>query len=231
MGVEQFSLTGREPFVIRDTIKILDYALTTRPCLVLTNGTDPLIKRFKDVVPLREKPHPLSFRISIDYPDGNKHDQGRGEGTFDKALKTAVRLYQHGFRVSIARQSPKDEDKDAVENTYRKIFKTYGLPADTHIVSFPEFFLPGSIVDVPQITETCMTRYHTAESRSTFMCAFSKMVVKRNGRMRVYACTLVDDDESYDVGGTLATSMQVRVMLGHHRCYSCFAHGASCSET
>ena len=48
--------------------------------------------------------------------------------------------------------------------------------------------------------------------------------------MRVYACTLVDDDESYDLGGTLEESMTKRVMLHHHRCYSCFAFGSSCSE-
>jgi hypothetical protein len=56
------------------------------------------------------------------------------------------------------------------------------------------------------------------------------MIVKKNGRMRVYACTLVDDDESYDLGGTLGESMDKRIMLHHHRCYSCFAFGSSCSE-
>jgi len=51
-----------------------------------------------------------------------------------------------------------------------------------------------------------------------------------NGRMRVYACTLVDDDEDYDLGSTLSESMKIRIMLKHHRCYSCFGQGASCSE-
>jgi hypothetical protein len=75
-----------------------------------------------------------------------------------------------------------------------------------------------------------MTTYQNEQSRREFMCAFSKMVIKKNGRMRVYACTLVDDDESYDLGGTLAESLGQRIMLHHHRCYSCFAYGASCSE-
>ena len=47
--------------------------------------------------------------------------------------------------------------------------------------------------------------------------------------MRVYACTLVDDDEDYDLGGSLAEADDRRVYLRHHRCYSCFAYGASCS--
>ena len=75
-----------------------------------------------------------------------------------------------------------------------------------------------------------MTQFQDAASRQQFMCAFSKMVVKKNGRLRVYACTLVDDDEDYDQGPTLAGALEQRVMLKHHRCYSCFAHGSSCSE-
>jgi hypothetical protein len=83
---------------------------------------------------------------------------------------------------------------------------------------------------VPDVTDDCMTRYQTESSRREFMCAFSKMVIKKNGRMRVYACTLVDDDDDYAQGETLAEALHERVMLRHHRCYSCFAYGSSCSE-
>ena len=49
-------------------------------------------------------------------------------------------------------------------------------------------------------------------------CAYSKMVVKLGGRMRVYACTLVDDDPAYDQGGSLREAFTTRVMMRHHRC-------------
>ena len=62
------------------------------------------------------------------------------------------------------------------------------------------------------------------------MCAFSKMVVRKDRRLRVYACTLVDDNDTYDLGSTLAESMPKRVTLQHHRCSSCFKDGSSCSE-
>jgi hypothetical protein len=75
-----------------------------------------------------------------------------------------------------------------------------------------------------------MTRYHTEASRRKFMCAFSKMVVKKNGQLRVYACTLVDDDEGYDLGSSLAKALEKRIRMRHHRCYTCFAFGSSCSE-
>ena len=86
MGCEQFSFTGGEPFIIPEFVKILDYALDHRPCLVLTNGTEPLLNRLSEVLPLLEKPQPLKFRISLDYPDAKRHNAGRGPGTFEKSI-------------------------------------------------------------------------------------------------------------------------------------------------
>src|SRR5215510_590504 len=40
IGVRRFSFTGGEPFIIKDLLRILDYALGYAPCLVLTNGVD-----------------------------------------------------------------------------------------------------------------------------------------------------------------------------------------------
>ena len=45
LGVKQFSFTGGEPFIIKDFVNMLRYASSHRPCLVLTNGTEPVLKR------------------------------------------------------------------------------------------------------------------------------------------------------------------------------------------
>jgi molybdenum cofactor biosynthesis enzyme MoaA len=230
LGVEQFSFTGGEPFIVKDFVNILAYASSARPCLVLTNGTDAVLKRLHQIAPLKSQPQPIAFRVSIDYPDRDRHDAGRGAGKFDLAWQGLVALHDLGFKVSLARQIDKDEDGQSVESRFRDLFAAHGLPRDTTIVGFPDFGLPGTRADVPDVTEHCMTTYQTEESRREFMCAFSKMVVKKSGRVRVYACTLVDDDDSYDLGGTLAESTDKRVLLHHHRCYSCFAYGSSCSE-
>src|SRR5256885_8948895 len=37
LGVRQFSFTGGEPFLIKDLVRILSYALERAPCLVLTD--------------------------------------------------------------------------------------------------------------------------------------------------------------------------------------------------
>lgn len=230
LGVEQFSFTGGEPFLAKDMVKILQRAAAERPCLVLTNATDPLQRRFKQVLTLRDCQHPVRFRVSLDYPDAERHDAGRGAGNFAKALQGLKLLHEAGFGISVARHMDKDEDRAAMECAYQRLFSAYGLPTDLHLVAFPDFAVPGSHPLVPQVTTHCMTTYQTETSRREFMCAFSRMVLKRNGSMRVYACTLVDDDAEYDLGATLAEAIDQRVSMRHHRCYSCFAYGSSCSE-
>lgn len=231
LGVEQFSFTGGEPFIIKQMVKILEHCLQYKPCLVLTNGTEPVLKRLHQIATLKDAPHNVSFRISIDYPDAKRHDAGRGENSFEQAWQGLSELYKLGFNVSLARQMEVGEDKQAVDNQYRDLCKQHGLPDDLTIIAFPDFALPGSMPDVPFVTENCMTQYQNEASRMDFMCAFSKMIIKKNGDMRVYACTLVDDDEAYDQGSTLKESLIEPVSMKHHRCYACFAYGASCSET
>ena len=230
LGVNKFSFTGGEPFVNPHFLSILDYALNFKPCLVLTNATEPLMNQFAKVIPFSEKPNALSFRISLDHPDPHKHDELRGKGNFKKALDTLGRLYHEGFGVSIARLMPAGEDSATVDKAYAPYFREAGVPVDITIIKFPEFHKPGSMPSVPEITESCMTTYLSTSQRDGFMCNYTKMIVKQQGQCGVYACTLVDDDGNYNLGRTLKESMAERVMLKHHRCYSCFAYGSSCSE-
>jgi MoaA/NifB/PqqE/SkfB family radical SAM enzyme len=231
LGVRQFSFTGGEPFINRDLVRILSYALDRAPCLVLTNGVDAVTQRLAQIEPLLASAHPLAFRISIDHPDEALHDAGRGAGNFAKAWTTLCQLHARGFKVSIARQMALDEDGAVAEASYRDLFRRHGVPEDLTLVAFPDFGVPGAQRDRPDVTESCMKQFQTEATRREFMCAYSKMIVKQGGRMRVYACTLVDDDPAYDQGTTLRESLAIRVRLKHQRCYSCFRYGASCSET
>ena len=230
LGVKQFSFTGGEPFINQDIVRILDYALLYRPCLVLTNATKPLIKRLKQLESLCDRPHALNFRISLDYSDAARHDAGRGDGMFAQALEGLRRLHEMGFHVSVANQLLPDITPDVVAARFAEVFRAAGLPEDLPRVEFPEFHPPGAQLTTPQISERCMTDFQTEETRRSFMCAFSKMVAKSGGRMQVYACTLVDDDPDYILGETLTEALHASVGMKHHRCYSCFKYGATCSE-
>jgi MoaA/NifB/PqqE/SkfB family radical SAM enzyme len=229
LGVEQFSFTGGEPFVIKGFIDILVYASERRPCFVLTNATDPLLRRTHQLLPLKNQPFPIRFRVSLDYPDAQRHDLDRGPGSFDKALEGIRWLHDNGFEVSVARQMDPEEDSDLVEARFREIFRAEGIPENLAFTAFPDFGAPGSEDQTPEVTETCMTKYPTAQSRAHFMCSYSRMLVKENGQVKVYACTLVDDDPDYGTTGSLRNSLDTRVMLRHHRCFSCYRFGASCS--
>ena len=230
LGVRQFSFTGGEPFINKDIVAILDYALRYQPCLVLTNATEPLIKRIGQLEPLLEYDHQLHFRISLDHFDAAEHDKGRGEGMFACAVEGMHRLLKMGFSLSVANQMIPDLTPDEVAARFAEVFRCAGLPENLHRVEFPEFYPPEAVVSAPQITQSCMMDFQTESSRREFMCAFSRMVVKQNNQCRVYACTLVDDDIDYALSETLAESLQIPVSMKHHRCYSCFKFGASCSE-
>ncbi|MEO8444479.1 MAG: radical SAM protein, partial [Gammaproteobacteria bacterium] len=190
LDVRQFSFTGGEPFVVKDMVAILEYAAARRPCLVLTNGTAPVVRRLTQIRKLAGTPFPITFRVSLDYADEGQHDAGRGAGNFRLALQGLRGLHKAGFGLSVARQQQPGRDDAHVDHEFRQLLAAEGLPANLRIVSFPDFGAPGVQRDVPRITEDCMTRHHTETSRRAFMCAFSKMVVKQAGRLRIYACTL-----------------------------------------
>ncbi|PAV24717.1 radical SAM family protein [Tamilnaduibacter salinus] len=229
LGVEQFSFTGGEPFVIRDFVNILDYASQHRPCFVLTNATDPLLKRRHQVEPLLHNAYPIHFRVSLDFPDEARHDHDRGAGSFNKALEGIRWLVDQGFEVSIARQIDDNEDPEAVEDAFRAIFRDWGIPDTLAFTAFPDLGTPGTDDGSPEITESCMEKYPTEQSRSHFMCTYTRMLVKKDDEVRIFACTLVDDDPQYDLGTSLKESMEERIMLRHHRCFACYRFGASCS--
>ncbi len=230
LGVKQFSFTGGEPFINKDMVRILDDCLQHCPCLVLTNATEPLIKRLKQLKPLLHREHSLHFRVSLDHFDAAKHDEGRGEGMFAMALQGMKALHDMSFALSVANQALPGISPEEAANKFADVFHAAGLPKDLQRIEFPEFHPPETAVFAPQITQSCMTDFQTENSRRDFMCAFSRMVVKINGQTKVYACTLVDDDPDYALGESLAESLQVPVSMKHHRCYSCFQFGASCSE-
>ncbi|MET0291219.1 MAG: radical SAM protein [Steroidobacteraceae bacterium] len=216
LGVERFAFTGGEPLILRGIVDILAHAQMHRPCLVLTNGTAPLLRRPQQLARLREGRHPVSFRVSIDHPDETQHDAGRGLKTFRRALEGLRLLQLAGFEIGVTRLSTEGEDVREIEARFRSLLRRHGFAADLPIVALPDLGRPHETnalaipADLsPQITE----------------CSRSRMAVSRNGALRILPCPLVDDDASLELGSDLTAATNARVPLRHRRCHICLTRG------
>ncbi len=220
LSVKRFCFTGGEPLIVKDIVKILEYALTLKPCLVLSNGTAPLLKRLHQLQLLKQQKHPLSFRISIDHPDQHLHDSGRGWGNFQRAVEALQLLHEQGFEISIARQVTTNENINKVTEDFRQLLRRARLPADTQIIALPEL---GKLGTNPELSTPLPIPKPTAH----LMCTQSRMLIKNKGQLRVYACAFTDDDERFDLGTSLTTATESSVCLQHQRCAQCVMNRAT----
>jgi uncharacterized Fe-S cluster-containing radical SAM superfamily protein len=220
LGVGRFAFTGGEPLILKDIHAILLHALKLRPTLVLTNGTAPFIRRAHHLASLRAAPHVLEFRVSIDYPDEARHDAGRGLQNFRKALDGLRLLHAAGFPTGLTRMREPGEDQRAVENRFRNLLRKQRLPEDLPIVALPELGLPqahGS--QVPAIATP------PSPAVPAPGCSRSRMLLRRNGRLRVAPCALVDDTPALEFDVGLPESLRLPARLTHARCAQCLTLG------
>ncbi len=218
LGVQRFCFTGGEPLIVKDIVKILEYALNLKPCMVISNGTAPLLKRLHQLQLLKQQQHGLSFLISIDHPDQQLHDTGRGWGNFQRAIEGLQLLHAQGFDIGIIRQSVVDEDVQAVLQNYRTLLRKAHLPEDIVIHALPDFGLPGIKNDDNRIAMT------EPVDASYLKCSHSRMLIKRDGQLRIHSCFFTDDDIRFDLGNSLEDAARTDVMPNHHRCRRCIQH-------
>ena len=219
LGVERFAFTGGEPLILKGILDILLHALNLRPALVLTKGTAPFIRRTHQLAQLRQAPHPLSFRVSLDHADEARHDAARGLKNFRKALEGLKLLHAAGFEVGITRQAASDEDAAAIDARFRQLLRRQGLPQDLPIVALPDLAAFGETAKLPSGGAP------TEESKVMPACARSRMALLRGGTLRLQACPLTDDVEGFDTGDSLHQALQARVVTDHPRCAVCRSRG------
>lgn len=224
LGVKRFCFTGGEPLIVKDIVKILEYALNLKPCLILSNGTAPLLKRLHQLQLLKQQRHSLSFRISIDYPDQHRHDVARGWGNFQRAMDALQLLHEQGFAISIARQMLPDENPSVVHDRYVQLLQKARLPVNTQIIALPELGKLGT-------KSNLSAPLQAMDSTTSLMCMHSRMIVKSGGQLSVYACAFTDDDTRFDFGPSLTRATQQSACLQHQRCEQCTRHKASYSES
>jgi len=230
----EIAFTGGEPYLNPHMIRLSEMALERgHDLLVLTNAMKPMMRPRvqKGLLDLQNRfPNKMILRVSLDHFSRAGHDQERGAGSFDIALKGMAWLTEHDFTLNIAGRAMFSESEEAARKGYAELIKTHGWNIDANdpaaTILFPEM---DENIDVPEITNACWGILDVHPD--SMMCATSRMVVKRKGEERpaVLACTLLWDDPQFETGKTLKESLGP-VKLNHPHCAKfCVLGGASCS--
>ncbi|PIN79455.1 radical SAM protein, partial [Candidatus Woesearchaeota archaeon CG10_big_fil_rev_8_21_14_0_10_34_8] len=107
LQTKEIGLTGGEPFLNPNLIKIITLCLERNfNLLILTNGYK-VIDRYKDQLQfLNSQYHnQLNLRFSLDHYSLEVHEKERGSGTFHPTLRNIKWFAEQGFNISIAGRS------------------------------------------------------------------------------------------------------------------------------
>ena len=235
-GARRFVFTGGEPLILKGIQELLLEALKLRPVLVLTNGTAPWIRRSQQLGALSAMPFALSFRVSLDSPDEATHDAQRGLKNFRKAIEGLKLLHAAGFEVGITRQVQDGESPAQVMQRFRNLLRKNGLPEELSIVALPQLgaldpaAAPSMAADVPAATPPApraATGHCDGEPPAVPLCANGRMLIRREGELRLTACALVDDDPGFDRPADIETALAIPTKPLHRRCRLCLGGGVN----
>ncbi|NNC38458.1 MAG: radical SAM protein [Acidimicrobiales bacterium] len=230
----EIAFTGGEPYLNPYIIELSEMALKRgHELLVLTNAMKPMMRPRvqKGLLELNQKyAGKMTLRVSLDHFSAAEHDRERGVGSFDIAMTGMRWLSDNGFKLNIAGRAMFAESDEAARAGYAQLIKSENWQIDAYdkgeTILFPEM---DEKVDVPEIATACWDILDV--SPNAMMCSNSRMVVRRKGahKASVLACTLLWDDDQFELGPTLAGARNP-VKLNHPHCAKfCVLGGASCS--
>jgi hypothetical protein len=234
LATREIGFTGGEPFVNPELPAMLEETLRRGfTALVLTNAMQPMMRPAirATLLGLRDAHgEKLHLRVSLDHHGRELHEQERGPGSWEPALRGLRWLAASGFRLSVAGRTCWGESEPDARRGYDRLFAAEQLPLDAsdpaQLALFPEM---DAALDVPEITVDCWGILGVEPS--AMMCAQSRMVVKRrqSSRPAVVSCTLLPYDPRFELGGTLASALGP-VALNHPHCARfCVLGGGACS--
>jgi hypothetical protein len=227
-------LTGGEPFMNPDIGAMLRMTLERGyDLLVLTNAMRPMMRpQVQAALTALNQRHPqrLTLRVSLDHWRADRHDEERGDGSFDEALSGLRWLRDRGIAITVAGRSRWGDGERDLRAGYAALFARERLAIDAAdpaaLVIFPEM---DARIDVPEITVDCWELLN--KQPDELMCASSRMIVKRRGAAApaVVACTLLPYDAQFELSPTLAGALQP-VPLNHPHCAKfCVLGGGTCT--
>jgi MoaA/NifB/PqqE/SkfB family radical SAM enzyme len=228
LGIKEYYFTGGEPFLNRDMTAILELTLRYGPATVLTNGTvlkDEWLQRLRQADDA--SPYSLEFRVSLDGFTAQENDPIRGAGTFGRILRGVRQLLAHDFLpILTVTRTRDDEDDGRLFDGFVDLLKRDGYTRP-RIKLLPTLRIGAEAQRQrgyqPQerVTKEMMEGFDA----NLLICSHSRVVADRG----VYVCPILIEAADARMGPTLAESRQPYA-LRHQACYTCWQHGALCSN-
>ncbi|MBU45039.1 MAG: hypothetical protein CMN76_17640 [Spirochaetaceae bacterium] len=236
-GLADIYFTGGEPFLSRDMDSMLEAAMEMAPVTVYTNATEPLEKSLRKGLPdinvahVNKHGRPIHLRISIDHYEAEIHDiyYARGKGAFEKTLQVASLAYSQGFTISVNTQEDLHNRANTrqAERFLRNRFAEMGV--DLYDVKVLPDIPTGNQQNRTISSETPVSPAEFAASgarRENLMCGAGRTVVKLQGNVQIFPCTLLvphdaktlHEFQKYMMGSSLSQSLGVAATLDHPSC-------------
>ena len=231
--LKEIGITGGEPFMNPDILKIMESILEDEfHLLILTNAMRPMMRHQDALIKLRERfSDQLSIRVSTDHYTRELHETERGNRSWEPMLLGLKWLSDHNFNINVAGRTFSHETENALRSGYQKFFDENNIKVNASnphsLILFPEM---NEKEDVTEIITSCWGILDI--DPTTLMCASSRMIVKHKGAEHpaIMACTLLAYDQQFNMGKTLS-SAKTKVSLNHPYCSTfCVLGGASCSN-
>lgn len=233
IAVGEIGITGGEPFMNPDILKIIETILERGfNLLILTNAMRPMMRHDEALIEIKKNyPGKISIRVSTDHHSKYLHQKERGDKSWEPMMLGLKWLSDNGFDVHVAGRTFTHEDEGDLRKGYADLFEENNIKIDASnphsLILFPEM---NEKQDAVEITSACWGILNI--DPDNMMCATSRMIVKHKGAEKpaIMACTLLAYDQQFNMGETLASAKE-KVSLNHPHCSTfCVLGGASCSN-
>lgn len=229
LGVKEYYYTGGEPFMHREMVGILSDTLAIGPATVLTNGTLLPGRKVKALsAAAAASLYSLEFRVSLDGVTREMNDAIRGDGAFDRCLEGVARLVAAGFLPIITTmQSWPEADTPGLLADFHALLSGLGYWRP-RIKILPQLKIgaeaerSGGYEAFEHVTHEMLCGYDLSQ----LICSSARLVTADG----VYACPILLDFPSARLGDTLREAIATPAPLGEQACYTCYRHGAICSN-
>ena len=229
LGVKEYYFTGGEPFLNREILPILEETLRHGPATVLTNGTAFTERTVRELSRIeRASRYSLELRVSIDGHSPETNDPIRGEGSFAAAMEGVRSLVDAGFLpiITIACTWP-DEESERVLGGFLEALAGIGysrprLKVMPALRIGEEARRSRPYGELERVSADMLEGY----DRSQLLCSRGRTVTDKG----IAVCPILLEAPDAILGESLEEASRRPFEVRHGACYTCYQHGAICSN-